>query len=83
MVPLLPEQHWLPHPPPPSYHDAVECGLYLPLCRCIQRTGRLIQQHDLGVLDDGPGNGHALLLPSAQLHATLTHLHTTRRGGRE
>ena len=74
--------HPPPPLPPPSHHDAVKGSLHLPLRRCIQRTGRLVQQHDLGVLDDGPGNGHTLLLPSAQLHATLAHLHNTaRRGG--
>lgn len=34
----------------------------------------LIQQDDLRRFEDGPGDGHPLLLPSAQLQTPLPHL---------
>lgn len=41
---------------------------------CVQGRRGLIQQQDLGVPDDRPGNGDALLLSSGQLGALGTHL---------
>lgn len=40
----------------------------------------LIQQDDAGVLEEGAGNGHALLLASAQLQAALAHLRVVACG---
>ena len=34
----------------------------------------LIEQDDAGVLEDGAGDGHPLLLTATQLQASLTHL---------
>jgi len=50
---------------------ATACSTHL----CVQGTGGLIQEQDLGVLQDGTRNGNALLLPATELQATLAHLH--------
>lgn len=38
------------------------------------RGPHLIQQNDVGGLEDGAGDGHTLLLPTAQLQSPLAHL---------
>ena len=52
--------------------DLVESGLHSGLTLRVQGGRGLIQQKDLGVTDQGPGDGNTLLLPSTQLGATLS-----------
>ena len=42
-------------------------------CR-VQGTGRLVCQHDLGVVDQGAGDGHALHLPARKLARALVNV---------
>ena len=44
-----------------------------PLRAAVQRAGRLVQDQDARVLQDGAGDGHALLLAARQLQAALAH----------
>lgn len=37
----------------------------------VQRAGRLVEQQDRGVAQDGPGEGDALALTAGQLHPAL------------
>ena len=41
----------------------------------VEAGGGLVKHQDGGVLQDGPGDGHPLLLPARQLQSTLSHLH--------
>ncbi len=56
-----------------EYPTLYLCCLYL-FTLCIQGRGSFIQQQDLGVSDNGPGDGNALLLSSWQLRALSTNL---------
>lgn len=38
----------------------------------VQRWGGLVQQEDLGVANQGPGDGDSLLLSTAQLGSSLS-----------
>ena len=40
----------------------------------IQRAGSLVEEEDLGLGDDGSGNGHTLLLPTGQEASTLANI---------
>src|SRR4051812_34874190 len=51
--------------------DGGECGLDVLFGAAVQRAGSLIQDQDAGVLQDGAGNGDALLFAAGQLQATL------------
>ena len=42
--------------------------------RRVQGAGRLVCQHDLGVVNQGTGNGHALHLSARKLARTLVHM---------
>lgn len=61
--------------------------LYHPLRLGVQRAGGLVQNQDAGALDQGAGDGDALLLPSRQRRPTLawgkTGDRTEREAGRE
>lgn len=48
------------------------CGYLLAVC--VQSRGGLIQQEDLGVSDNGSGDGDSLLLSSGELGALRAHL---------
>ena len=39
----------------------------------IQGAGRLVTQQDLGVLSQGPGDGHPLLFPARKLSGEIAH----------
>ncbi len=39
----------------------------------VEGAGRLVEHEDARVLEDGPGDGHALLLSAGELHASLAH----------
>ena len=41
----------------------------------VEAGGGLVKHQDGGVLQDGPGDGHPLLLPARQLQSPLSHLH--------
>ena len=58
----------------PLLHDAVERRLHDLLARVVERAGRLVEQHDAGLLNDGTRDGDALLLPARELAAAQTHL---------
>jgi len=55
-------------------HDIVERRLHDLLARVVERAGRLVEQHDARLLDDGPRDGDALLLPARELAAAQAHL---------
>ena len=55
----------------PPHHDAVQRVLHNLLRLRVQRARRLVQQQNGGVLDDGAGDGDALLLPARELQAAL------------
>ena len=40
----------------------------------VEAGGGLVKHQDGGVLQDGPGDGHPLLLPARQLQSPLSHL---------
>ena len=48
--------------------------MYDSLALRVQGRGRLVQQQDRGVPDDGPGDGDSLLLAAAELHPLLAAL---------
>mmetsp|Transcript_10713 Transcript_10713/g.25405 ORF Transcript_10713/g.25405 Transcript_10713/m.25405 type:complete len:494 (-) Transcript_10713:604-2085(-) len=52
-------------------HEPLECALDEPFALRVQGRGRLVEEEHLGVLEDGPGDCHALLLPARQLHPAL------------
>ena len=54
-------------------HDAV-------LGDGVQAGGRLVKHQDGRVLENGPGYGHPLLLPSTELEASLPHLGVVTTG---
>jgi hypothetical protein len=58
--------------------EALEGGLHEALADGVQRAGGLVQQQDLGVLQQRPRNGDALLLAAAQQYAMLPYLDSTR-----
>jgi hypothetical protein len=52
--------------------DLIQCGLHHSFTFCIQGWGGLVQQKDLGIADQGPGNGDSLFLSPTQLRPSLT-----------
>ena len=44
----------------------------------VEAGGGLVKHQDGGVLQDGPGDGHPLLLPARQLQSPLSHLQMIR-----
>mmetsp|Transcript_9897 Transcript_9897/g.34497 ORF Transcript_9897/g.34497 Transcript_9897/m.34497 type:complete len:305 (-) Transcript_9897:1465-2379(-) len=54
------------HPVQRLHHGGLALG--------VQRGGRLVEQQDLRVGEQGARDGHALLLPAAELHAALANL---------
>lgn len=50
-----------------TLHNSVKAQLDNLLVFCVERAGRFVQQEDLRIFDDGPGNGHSLLLAAADL----------------
>jgi len=55
-------------------HDVVERRLHDLLARVVERAGRLVEQHDARLLDDGTRDGDTLLLPARELAAAHAHL---------
>ena len=55
-------------------HHLIERCLHDLLARVVERAGRLVEQHDAGLLNDGTRDGDALLLPARELAAAQTHL---------
>mmetsp|Transcript_73984 Transcript_73984/g.173688 ORF Transcript_73984/g.173688 Transcript_73984/m.173688 type:complete len:360 (-) Transcript_73984:725-1804(-) len=55
-------------------HQAVEGLLHELLALGVQRARRLVEEQDLGVLEQGAGDGDTLLLPSAKHDAALSAL---------
>ena len=54
---------------------ALQRALHEALADSVQRAGGLVQQQQAGVLEQRARNCNALLLPAAELHALLAHLH--------
>src|SRR5581483_1305944 len=54
-------------------HEHIEGLLHQTLAFRIESTGRLIENEDCRVLQDGAGDGHALPLPAGKLDAALAH----------
>mmetsp|Transcript_28399 Transcript_28399/g.67582 ORF Transcript_28399/g.67582 Transcript_28399/m.67582 type:complete len:251 (-) Transcript_28399:186-938(-) len=52
----------------------LECALDVVFSLCVQRARRLVQKHNLGVLEDGACNSDALLLAARQSQPALPHL---------
>ena len=50
----------------------IQGRLNLGFTLCVQRWGGLVQQQDLGVANQGPGDGDSLLLSTAQLDPSLS-----------
>mmetsp|Transcript_28510 Transcript_28510/g.84410 ORF Transcript_28510/g.84410 Transcript_28510/m.84410 type:complete len:235 (-) Transcript_28510:1478-2182(-) len=61
-------------------HEVVQRLLHQALALCVERTGGLVQQHDLRVLEDCARDCDALLLPAAQAQAALAHTCLVRAG---
>mmetsp|Transcript_100078 Transcript_100078/g.169003 ORF Transcript_100078/g.169003 Transcript_100078/m.169003 type:complete len:813 (+) Transcript_100078:1867-4305(+) len=57
-----------------ALHHVVQCLLHDHLALAVQGACGLVQQQDLGVFDDGAGDGDPLLLATAQLPPGLAHL---------
>ena len=55
------------HDDQPVFADLLEQLHDLDACFGVQRAGGLVGQDDVGVVDDGPGNGHPLHLPARHL----------------
>ena len=53
--------------------QGVECLLHLMLALSVQGARSFVQQDDLGSSHEGPGDCNALLLPTRETHAALTH----------
>ncbi|MNI74783.1 hypothetical protein D3C73_1308900 [compost metagenome] len=56
-----------------SFADFAQVRLDLAFGMGVQRAGGLVEQEDDGVLQDGAGDGHALLFAARQLQAALAH----------
>lgn len=54
--------------------EGVESGLDLRLGDVVQRTRRLVEDQQPGVLQEDPGDGDALPLPAGERHAALAHV---------
>lgn len=57
--------------------DPIQRLLHHSLGLCIQSTGGFIQNQDSGVLDQGSGDGDALLLTAGQSYTSLTWIRQT------
>ena len=55
----------------PADHHRLQRRLDGALRLGVQRARRLVEEEDPGVLEDGPRDGHALLLPAGELDAPL------------
>ncbi len=56
-----------------SVHEPPQGVLDEDLALRVQGAGRLVEQQDRGVAQDGPGQGDALALAARELHAPLPH----------
>ena len=54
------------------FHQRIQRELYFLFTAGVQGAGRLIQNQDVGIPQDGPRNGDALALPAGELHAALS-----------
>ena len=54
-----------------ALHGGVQRGLHHAFALGVQRAGGFVQQQQRRVLQDGAGDGNALLLPARQPHAAL------------
>ena len=54
-----------------ALHGLIQRDLHQPLVLGVQRAGRLVQQQDRRVADQGPGDGQTLALAARQALAAL------------
>ncbi len=57
-----------------ALRDPVQCGLDETLALDIDGAGGFVEDNDLWLLDDTPGNGDSLLLAARQLYAAISYL---------
>ena len=58
----------------PALHQPFQCALYGAFALCVQRAGRLVQQQDRSIFQQGSGDGDALLLAAGQAGAAFAQL---------
>ena len=63
-----------------ALHQVIHCLLNLLLCPGIHGGGRLVQNHDLIVRQNGTGNGEQLLLSLGNIAGVLVQLHLITAG---